>query len=278
MSRDAIQTAIQVFQFLAEDCTEKGMKSVAKPVKKSTDNEGFMQDNRIPIITDVKEAKEYIERFDFQNPEKMIKFFVEGFVSAIEGCYENLNDLKAQNLQAIIGEIKSAARTIRMGIDNPDKKDEQLSYAQNNLSTASGKLEELLPSYINKIRGIDSKKPWEFFLGAKLFLSDINTNVTCAKQAVEGLNIAVRLQMLIAVHRNMEIGKSVTMPYLNFMKNTVKDDVCDLLNAYDKNKQEKYWLKLPQKIASAEKAIEAFEKYRDNTPKELIKKEELSRG
>ena len=63
----------------------------------------------------------------------------------------------------------------------------------------------------------------------------------------------------------MEIGNSVTTPYLNFMKSTVTGDVCNLLNAYDKDKQEGYWIRISKKIAMTEAVIDVFEKYRDDT-------------
>ena len=221
---------------------------------------------------DDKEVKEYIKLFNLQNPGNMIRFFVEGYVSTIEGCYENLNELKAENLQMVLGEIVSASRTIRMGIDNPDMRDETLSYAQHDLSMASSKLERMLPGYIHKIGEINNRSRWRFFLRARTSLKDIDTNVSCAKQAVEGLNIAVRLQMLIAVQRNMEIGNSVTTPYLNFMKSTITGDVCNLLNAYDKDKQEGYWIRISKKIAMTEAVIDVFEKYRDDTQKKINRK------
>ena len=274
MGKDGIlQIATQVFQYLAEACSEEGMESADRSiVDQATDIIGLLGNIRIFAIMDDKEVKEYIKLFNLQNPRNMIRFFAEGYVSTIEGCYENLNELKAENLQMVLGEIVSAARTIRMGIDNPDLRDETLSYAQHDLSMASGKLERLLPGYIHKIGEIDNRSQWRFFLRARTSLNDIDTNVSCAKQAVEGLNIAVRLQMLIAVQRNMEIGNSVTTPYLNFMKSTVTGDVCNLLNAYDKDKQEGYWIRISKKIAMTEAVIDVFEKYRDDTQKKINRK------
>ena len=273
MGRDSIQTAVQVFQYLAEACSEGGMESADKSIiNQATDIVELIKKIRSPVATDDNEVEKYIKLFDLQNPGNMIRFFVEGYVSTIEGCYENLNELKAENLQMILGEIVSAARMIRMGIDNPDMRDETLSYAQHDLSNASGKLERLLPGYIHKIGEIDNRSRWRFFLKARTSLSDIDTNVRCAKHAVEGLDIAVRLQMLIAVQRNMEIGNSVTTPYLNFMKSTVTGDVCKLLNAYDKDKQEGYWGRIPQKIETTEAVIDVFERYRDDTKKQINRK------
>ena len=57
-----------------------------------------------------------------------------------------------------------------------------------------------------------------------------------------------------------------------FMKSTVTGDVCKLLNAYDKDKQEGYWGRIPQKIETTEAVIEVFERYRDDTKKQINRK------
>lgn len=273
MKSEVIESGVQVFRYLADGCSQEGMEKADESFSAEIDEIGAsIQHIRIPILTNDNEVKEYIEMFDLQKPENMIRFFVEGYVATIEGIYEGVNDLKVQNLQIVLGEVKGAANMVKMGMDNPNIRKEKLSSAQNQLLTASEKLENLLRTYIDKLSKIDQRSRWKFFLKSSVSVSDIDTNCACAKQAVEALEMIVRTQMLIAVELGTKIDSSVITPYLNFLKETFSDSVCDLMHAYDKDKQEGYWKKFPEKLISAEKVVVSFREYVENAPKNINQK------
>lgn len=274
MKSEVIESGVQVFRYLADGCSRQGMaKADELFAGEINEIKDLIQHARIPILTNDNEVKKYIEMFDLQKPENMIRFFVEGYVATIEGIYENVNDLKVQNLQIVLGEVSGAINMVKMGMDNLENvRKEKLDNAQNQLLTASGKLENLLRNYIDKLSEIDQRSRWKFFLKSRVSVSDIDTNCACAKQAADALEMIVRIQMLVAVELGTKIENSVIVPYLDFIKGTFSDSVCDLMHAYDKDNQEGYWQKFPERFKKAEKVVGAFKEYVENSSKSIEQK------
>lgn len=259
MQNDIMESAVKTFRSLAAGCDRQGLEKANQVL---TGIKGILDDVQIPILSNDLEVRKYVEMFELQKPENMIRFFVEGGFATIECIHDSIESLKMQNLDIVLGGIQGTKNLIILGLENPEWMEEKLSDAQTQLFRAMEQLQNLLKDiYIREIYKIDNRSKWEFFLKAKFSLSAIDTNNECAKRAVKALDMAVRMQMLIAGRLHMNIHNSVIIPYLQFCDQTLTAEVCNLMHEYDKEKETEYWKRIPEGIKKLQEAIDEFEKY-----------------
>lgn len=192
--------------------------------------------------------------------EKLCRFFVESYYVSFENIAAAVNGLQKENLIMILGKISAAKNEIEIGINNPEDGREYLSMAHGLILEACGTLEGLLQEYIAQINKIDQRNKWRFFLGAKGSLSKVDTNVSCARTAIEALHTAVRLQVVIAVQLKQK-SRAVVMGHIDSIKNILSDKGYDLLYAYDKDKNDGYWKQIPQRLEELETAANILDEY-----------------
>ncbi|MCM1186546.1 MAG: hypothetical protein NC251_10475 [Lachnoclostridium sp.] len=239
MERDV---SVEAFQALASEC-----QSIVSQV-------------RIPILTNNKDVQKYVKEFGLEDPQKLARFFVEGFCASFENIQSAINGSQRRELEAVLGEVRGTKDAIITGINNPEYKQEYLIPAHSTILIACGKLEEWLRDYINEIEAIDQKSKWQFFLGAKGSLSKIDTNIFCAKKAVEALDITIRLQAIVMMQLNQK-STMVIKDHITSVKSIFTDERCDLLNAYDKDKQNGYWWKILSKMEAWDNIGNVLDRY-----------------
>ena len=256
--KELVEKGVKVFQALAAECSPVELEEAAE--KRYGEAEKMMKSVSIPVLTNDAEVRKYIKEFDLQRPENMCRFFVESYYAGFETIASAVNGLQQENLIRVLGKIRGAKNSITIGIDNPEDGREYLRQAHEAVLEACGTLELLLQGYISQINEIDQKGKMKFFVGAKFSLSKIDTNITCARAAVDALITAVRLQALIAMQLNQK-SRVVIMEHIGNIRNILSNESCDLLYAYDKNKRDGYWMQIPQKLKELEKVGLTLDEY-----------------
>lgn len=253
-----VNMGVKVFQALAAGYSQEELEEADNKLYSEIGD--IIKHARIPILTNDEEVKKYIKEFDLQRLDNLCCFFVESYYASLENISSAINGLQQENLIMVLGKIRGAKNQITIGINNPEEGREYLRQAQGAVLEACGTLEGLLQGYICRINEIDQKSKWQFFKGAKGALSKIDMNVSCARTAIEALNTAIRLQALIAIQLNQK-SKAVIIEHIDDIRNILSDEGCDLLQAYDKNKQDGYWKRVPQKFVELEKIGNTLDEY-----------------
>lgn len=231
--------------------------------------DGDEDEERIPMSTASKAAQEYIKEFELDKPENLARFFVEEYFASFENIMTAVNALKAENLITVLSKIETAKDEVEIGINDPVDGRAALKQAQYDILNACNTLEGLLKSYIRQIKEIDQKNKWEFFIKSRGLLSTIDINVSCARETVSALDIAIRMQALIAMQLDQKSG-AVIAKHIAFLENTLTETERNLLQAYDKNKGDAYWGQIPQKVESLKTVGAALEEYSAETRRSRI--------
>lgn len=240
--------AVKVFQSLAEMAESSVLLAAQnKIVGKNSIDQQWMKKIQLPILTNDEDVKKYIKEFQLQNPENMIRFFIEVTFASFESTKESINDLKLLDLADCISFVNAAEGQIKDAMNNKSDEKEELNEAKHNLDKAINELQKKIEIYIDGIRKIDSRSKWQFFLKSKVSLTDIDTNVGCAKYALEALITAIELQKYIATLKRSDVPSAVGSGNQFIKKKILDGDTCSLMHAYDKNQQECFWLKIEHK-------------------------------
>lgn len=244
---NTIDETIKVFTNLAKEFDRKELIKAHEKVFSFVEG---VEKYEIPILTDDENVKKYIKEFELQKPQNMISFFVEANFSAFESIHESIDVLSLSDLANSISKVDVAKRQIDMALANPKLKDNKLLTAQDNLLEASGELERKIEINIEQIRKIDNRGKWQFFLKSAVSVEKIDTYCYIARYALDALIKAFNLQILIAEYMgDIDINKSVLQPFDDFVDKTIlSGDTCTLMHAYDKDKENGYWLNIRKKI------------------------------
>ncbi len=258
MQKDVlVDMATNALQVLATSCDQDELEKAGELCSKFKDN---IKSVKVPILTNNTEVKKYIKEFELDKIENLCLFLVESYYASFENIIEAVNGLQVENLIKVLGKITAAKDEIEIGINNPEDGREYLRMAHGSILDACGALEGLLQGYIAQLNKIDQRNKWKFFLGAKGSLSKVDTNVICARKAIEAIHTAIRLQVVVAVQLRQK-NRAVIMGHIDSIKNILSDKGYDLLYAYDKDKQDGYWEQIPQRLEELKTAADTLDEY-----------------
>lgn len=247
---DYTEKAVKVFQTLAERVEKPELLVAHNKMRDELGDEYQVKNIRIPILTEDEDVKEYIEKFQLNKPENMIRFFLEANFAAFESTKESVNELKEIDLRNSISKVKAAESQIKDAMNDKDDEKDEFNRAKWNLDVAIQELISKIEIYVDGIRNIDNRSKWQFFLKSKVSLTDIDTYVNCAEYALQALLTAVDLQRCIAAYRKKQVPNTID-DGCKFIREQILDgDTCLLLHAYAKDKQEEFWLKIGEKCKS----------------------------
>ncbi|MGN0163653.1 MAG: hypothetical protein ACI4EA_08780 [Candidatus Ornithomonoglobus sp.] len=218
---------------------------------------------KIPILTNDALVDQFINDHQLQDPEKMIKFFVEAFFKAFEAVHESIGDIKELDIGNTISKVNSAKSSFQIGIDNPKFFEEKLNSAQEKLNDAIEELKTKIKIYAEKIRGIDNMSRFERMLKAHRLVTEITVYVKCARQAIDALIAAVNIQILIAERLDMNI-KPLLKDFQVFANDYLfKNDILALMSNYDIKRKDDFWLKTRARIKAIESLPDKWDAYLD---------------
>ena len=259
MQKDVlVDRATNAFQALATVCDQNELEKAGDKLCSKVKDK--IKSVKVPILTDDTEVKKYIKEFELDKIENLCRFFVESYYASFESIREGVNGLQIENLIMAVEKISAAKDEIDIGRNNPEDEREYLRKAHWSILEECRELEGLLQNYTAQINKIDQRSKWSFFLGAKGSLSKIDTNVSCARMAIDALHIAIRLQVVIAVQLKQK-SRTVVMRHIDRIKNILSDRGYDLLNAYDKDKKDGYWEQIPQRLEELETVANILDEY-----------------
>lgn len=247
---EQIDKAVKVVQTLAGNFGSMELQAAQQKMSALQVGEQMIKQIKVPILTNDENVKEFVKKFDLQNPENMIRFFVEANFAAIESVKESINELKVEMLNETIAKVDAAKDHIADAIENDEDAKNELEEAKNLLDLAINELIPKIKTNINGIREIDNRSGWQFFLKSKVSIKDIDTYVCCAEVALRSLVAAVEAERQItAIKRKTKEPESV-IKCSRFIKTQILDgDACSLMHAYDKDKKDKFWLRIEQVCA-----------------------------
>lgn len=239
--------AVKVFRTLADRYEKSELMTAQGKMDICNVGMQLFRSIEFPVLTNDEDVKAYIKKFQLQKPENMIHFFVEANLAAFESTTDSINTLVKMDLMNTISDVKSAQDEIEDVInDNGDAKIE-LALAKSKLDGAIENLQKKVELYIGEIRKIDNRSEWQFFLGSTFSLQKIKTNVSCAEWALRALIEAVEAQrQIVALKKQTRDPKSVVKCGEFIRDKILSDDTCSLMHAYDKNKEEGFWIKVEQ--------------------------------
>ena len=206
----------------------------------------------IPILTTDADVISFINEYGLDKPENIIRFFIEIYYENYEALQSSIAQLKDLDMINTISNVGAAKKTYEMskGVSDNERRLSQISSAQSSLNNATSQLEEKILYFIRNQRNIDQMNILKKALRGNSILIEVDSNNTLAKQGIRALLAAVTLQTVIAKEMSDDIEKSVIIPYNDFKEKLLNSDNCLLMNDYDKDYIDEFWLNVSELLDS----------------------------
>lgn len=246
-----LKDAVKVFQEVAVGYEPSELMAAQDKMDIIGIGKQVLKKTRIPVLTDDEDVKRYVREFELDKPENMIRFFVEANFAAFELTKESINELKELDLINTISGVESAKDKITDTLNNKEYAERELPAAKDRLDDAANKLMPKISLNIRKIREIDNRPKFQFFIKSKLSLTDIDTAVSCAKLSLRALIEAVEAQRHILAIKKQTNDPASVKKCIQFIQDEILNgDTCSLMHAYDKDKAKGFWLNIRQMCQS----------------------------
>lgn len=271
---NSIEEVVGLFQVgasvFSDDALKKAQVVLAQVVQKG---DVILSNIRVPVLTDDEQVRKCVEKYNLNNPKNMIRFFVEASFATIEQIHDTYIASEEQKLQETISKIDSAKRKIIHGIDNPQEMRDKFIAAQNAMFDVAAELEEKFKSYVEEIRVVDNMPKKQSFFKAHLLIKKVDSADQSAKKIIDALIKIIGIQTMVANQLGQNISNSVVIPFQNFVQESIlKGNTCDLLHAYDSDKENEFWHRIPEKIDTVgvfPKQLEDFSSQFDEEDEEI---------
>lgn len=199
-------------------------------------------------FANAEEAIDFFVKNIANNPQKLVEYLFTFSLEIFKSCCESINDLKKLDILDKLASIEASKDVLAFGRSNPDYMKPMFTQTLHQLFEIYRQLESRFIFYLDKIKELDNQSAFQFYLfsGPVSWLKgDIDTNNQIAKYSVEGMRQAVNMQIIISHYLQVDIQSSVLHNFEEFTRYTLTDEICDLLQAYEKNQEEQYWFQLP---------------------------------
>lgn len=208
------------------------LKSIPFDIAKKT---GFISNEEYDAL------KPYIEEFQLNNPQKLIKWVVELQFAGIESIILQGESTRHDLLESEISKIKAITRNI---IDL-DEDDDFACYAKqysDEIQKVIADLEGKINTYISEIKRIDDLPRYKFFLQANFNKAKVISSVQRTHAALQAYFEALNVYVVLANERH-GVKSSKKNNCLERSKNFIDSLEISLLLAYDKDKDAYFWNK-----------------------------------
>jgi len=208
----------------------------------------------IPILTTDADVISFINDYGLDKPKYLIRFLIEVYCENYEALQSSIAQLKDLDMINTISKVGGAKKTYTMskGVSDCERRLSQISSAQMNLNEATAQLEEKILYYVRCQRDFDEMNIFKQMIRYK----EIDTNNALAKQGIRALLAAVTLQTVIADEMGDDIQESVISPYNDFKRVLLDSDNCLLMDGYDKEYTDEFWLNVATLLDSVNTASE----------------------
>lgn len=245
------QQAAQLFKNVAStlpvDIVKKTVHDLTIPMKKNPANISG-NPRKVPILTDDEDVLKYMQEFGLYDPRRLSEFIVESYFSQFDSVLDGINDLKEENLDTTISQVKTAKMHYDIAIRNASRRDTELNEAFFILLGSLSDLQRKTMSYIKQIRKIDDRPKLSFFLHASLDIKKVKCCNNCAKMAINTILDIYPMLFTIGPTLKIENMQTITSDQIKFQKDILNGDNCSLMHAYDEDKESEFWLTLADRF------------------------------
>lgn len=231
----------------------------------------------IPIFSADPEVIDFINEYNLDKPDNLIRFIIEIYYENYETLQSSIAQLKDLDMINTISTVSGAKKTYEMskGVSDRERQLSHISSAQASLNKAAAQLEEKILYYIRRQRIIDEMNGLKRILKGKNILIEVDSNNDLAKQGIRALLSAVTLQTVIAKEMGDDIEKAVIIPYNAFNKRLLEANNCLLMNDYDKDYGDEFWLHVAELLESINITSEIIQELSDEPDDDDIDYENL---
>lgn len=207
---------------------------------------------KVPFFTNDENVKKFIEEFDLTKPDRFVQFIVESYFAQFEGIMESVGNLEVADFINSASKIKTGKKKIDFGFDNPDRLEESLEKAQDDITSGTTELIDKFKNiYTKKIYDVDNRSSWNFFIKSKASLKDIDLNNHLAKATITSLIDAYNMQIAIGTRMNFNIN-SIHRDFTEFSDWMDGNKIGRLMHSYDDEPENEFWLTAPKEIKGIE--------------------------
>lgn len=258
-----IKAVTSVSEMANHEATAKSISSLSSTVNSSVD----FTDLDISFDTDDPDVNEVIKKLQLQKPENMIRFLIELHSAEVEGIMSGISDIKRANVKDSIALVKAARTEYDLAIENPQHKEDFLMEASDKLNLGMSQLYDKANDYIKDTRKIDNKNWIQMLLYSfsRANRNGIKENNRLSKAAVKALIEAYNIYMAISAELGLKIENSVKASFKKIKEELVSGDNCALMNAYDPESEDQFWLNLPDIFAEAAETAGNLKEYLSST-------------
>lgn len=188
-----------------------------------------------------KEVVAYIMKNNLTTPNNLAKFMVKMQIEQITAMYEGFYSIKQDYKNEWKSKLESAGDKFRYGMDNPQKKEDELNFARRQVMDCIRVFKNDAVEHIKQIRQIDNQSEAKFFFSSWISLVKCKKESAFAIETINRLMDAYKLLFIISANTQDDISSLVN----NFEENKneiMAGDNCLLMAAYCKHKEDKdFW-------------------------------------
>ncbi len=228
----------------------------------------------------VEELMEVLEEVGvFQNPQDMFQVAVKTLWADFSNIYDQIECQREENLNDKLGRLDRIRDNLQIAIEKScDNESCNSKYIDKDKTKEE--LEELfyvlkrdISTWIGVIRGIDNQNRIEFFVRARGNIKAIDTNMRFIYLVLDALEEIVKIYCIVDTCCGGD-GSRLLNTYEQFYREELlKGDTPKLLNDYDFNEKEEYFLHLKDKVKDVRNIREYYSKLLKE-PKDVIEEYE----
>lgn len=214
---------------------------------------------KIPIFTTDLDVIKFINEYNLNTPENMIRFFVELYFENLVYIADAFNELKELDQDKAISYIESAKNTYQQAkvSISKERKENLIANAQAELNKAIAILKSKVMHYIKEQRKIDGMNRLKRAFKANQIVRNIDSNNMLAKEAIRAVMTAVSLQFAIACEiENEDYNRTITAPYDSFKTELLSNGNPLFMYDYDKDYNDGFWMNLADMMNTVNTAAE----------------------
>lgn len=246
-----IKQAAQALQVVFDKAVDSGIISrsaVEQGGKSALSAMDVISKARIPILSTDKDVIDFCRQYRLNEPQNIIRFFVESYYAQFSASVESIIDLQRENLDDVISRVDNARNYLLDALkqSNESSRRELLRDSVRESRSAISNLQRKIENYISEIRRIDDLPDWKYKLQAPMNSRKLKAQGALAKAAASSLCQAINLLESASAELG-ETANAVFEGYKQFMQDTVIPNA-RLMHDYDENKRQEYWLSMRKQL------------------------------
>lgn len=209
--------------------------------------------------------QEYIEKYQLDKPENLIKFIIEIYFDSFESVIDGLGDIRVEMLGEVTSHIDTAKKNLIYAYENPTYREEKLRESHSALTNVTSKLEEKLRQYAGELEKINNRDGLKSLIFSPFDLTKVKNITAMAKTAVTSYFEAIFLLTIIDNSRKANGNMFIRQADI-FIHELENKKYISLFLDYDKNKSDIWNIKNMKNIIERTSLISAgFDDYVNKT-------------